>query len=83
LALAVLDDAYRDVFDVAYIITADSDQAATARLFKRRFPRKQFVSIVPPGMEASKAIRLHVATVKLPKVALEESLLPAAVGAPA
>jgi hypothetical protein len=77
LALAVYDDASRDIFDLAYLITADSDQAATARMFKKRFPGKQLVSVAPPGMEESKAIKQHISTQKMPKVAIEESLLPA------
>jgi hypothetical protein len=76
LALAVLDDAHRNVFDIGYIVTADSDQAATARIFKTRFPQKQLVSIVPPGMEPSKAIKTYIPIVKLPKVAIEECLFP-------
>jgi hypothetical protein len=77
LALAVFDDASRDVFELAYLITADSDQAATARMMKSRFPAKQLVSVAPPGMEESKAIKRYIATQKMPKVVLEESLLPA------
>ncbi len=79
LALAVYDDAHRDVFDLAYMISSDSDQAATARMFKKRFPGKQLVSVAPTGLEESKAIKQYIPTQKLPKVALEESLLPQAV----
>ena len=61
LALAVLDDAHRNVFDEAYIITANSDQAATARMMRRRFPDKRLVAVMPPGMEPSKAIKTHTA----------------------
>lgn len=55
LALTILDDAYADLCDVAYVLTADSDHGATARFYKERFPKKEFVSVVPVGMEPSKA----------------------------
>ena len=39
IALRLFDDAYQDVFDVAYLLTADSDQGATAKMMKLRFPQ--------------------------------------------
>jgi len=77
LALAILDDAYRNVFDIAFLVTADSDQAATARVLKERFPDKKLVSIVPPNMEASKAIKTHAPTVvHLREFLIAECLFP-------
>jgi hypothetical protein len=77
IGLHVLDDAYQDVFDVAYLLTADSDQGATARMMKRRFPAKRLVSVVPPGMEASKAILSHTShKLKITVEYLEDCLLP-------
>ena len=48
-ALSVLSDAQADLFDVAYIITADGDHAATARFVKQQFPHTSVVSVSPPG----------------------------------
>jgi uncharacterized LabA/DUF88 family protein len=50
IALHLFDDVYQDVFDVAYLLTADSDQGATAKMMVRRFPTKKLVSVVPPDM---------------------------------
>ncbi len=47
LALSVYDDAVQDVMDTAYLLTADTDQAATAKLFAKRFPGKKLVSVSP------------------------------------
>ena len=78
IALHLVDDAYQDVFDVAYLLTANSDQGATARMMKRRFPTKALVSLVPPGMEASKAILSHTSLKqKITIEFLEDCLLPA------
>jgi len=57
LALAVIDDAHRDVFDRCYLVTADGDQAATATLLRARFPQKQIISVAPPGKHHNKKLR--------------------------
>lgn len=56
LAINLISDAHLNVFDVAYIISADSDQVATARMFRDRFPEKQIISVSPPGRRHSKEI---------------------------
>jgi hypothetical protein len=77
IALLLFDDAYQDAFDVAYLLTADSDQGATARMLKKRFPKKRLVSVVPPGMEASKSIMTYADhRYKLNEDIIEQCLLP-------
>lgn len=56
VAINLISDAHLDVFDVAYLLSAVSDQAATAKLFKSRFPEKTLVSVAPPGRDYSKHI---------------------------
>lgn len=48
LSLACILDGVDDIYDVAYLITADSDQAATARVFRERFPGKKLIPVSPP-----------------------------------
>lgn len=48
LALSCISDAYNGVFDAAYLVTADSDQAATARVFRDEFPEKRLIPVAPP-----------------------------------
>lgn len=48
VALSVFNDARNDVFDTAFIVSADSDQAATARFMKDNFPEKSVVFVAPP-----------------------------------
>jgi hypothetical protein len=43
------------------LVTADSDQAATARLFAERFPALTLMSVAPPGRQHSKNILEHTA----------------------
>lgn len=49
VALSLITDAQDDVMDVAYLISADSDQAATARVFRERYTSKELVCVAPPG----------------------------------
>ena len=56
LALALIDYAHMDLFDHAYLVTNDSDQAATAKLFAKRFPLKKLTSVSPPGRRHSQHI---------------------------
>jgi uncharacterized LabA/DUF88 family protein len=78
IAVHLIDDAYQDQFDVAYLLTSDSDQGAVARMLKFRFPDKKLVSVAPPGMEISKAISpAHTPhKLKLPVEFVEDCLLP-------
>lgn len=49
VSLSCLFDALDDVYDVAYLLSADSDQAATARVFKERFGDKRLIPVAPPN----------------------------------
>lgn len=53
IALTMLDEAYRDTFDRAIIISADSDFAPAIRLVMKRFPQKQFRVLTPTGRKHS------------------------------
>lgn len=59
LAITVIDDAHNDVFDHCYLVTADSDQAATAKMLKARFPGKKLTTVVVTGRQHSKEILGH------------------------
>lgn len=48
LALHLIRDAHDNVYDCAYILSSDSDQAATARMFKDWFPNKFLIGVSPP-----------------------------------
>lgn len=77
VAISLIDDAHRDIFDHAYLLTADSDQGATARLFKERFPNKTLTSVVPPGQGASKSILSHASgKITITRDYIEDCLLP-------
>jgi hypothetical protein len=53
LALGVVGDAHADIYDKAYILSADSDQVATARYVRTNFPHKQIATVAPPNRNFS------------------------------
>lgn len=57
VALSLILDAQDDLIDRAYLISADSDQAATASFFKMRFPKKSLIGVSPPNRRVSDKVR--------------------------
>lgn len=56
VALSLFNDARLDVFDTAYLVTADSDQGATAKFLATNFPQKKLVTVAPPNRNFSTSI---------------------------
>lgn len=82
LALTVYQDAVDDVFDVAFIVTADTDQAATFNFVKRRWPHKRVITVTPPGRAPSKhLVNLADGKLQITERMLDDSVLPFLVGA--
>lgn len=50
LALSLMRDAYCNEYDCAYLVSGDSDQAATAKFFRQAFPNKFLVGVAPPTL---------------------------------
>lgn len=49
IAVALLTDANRDLFDTAVLVTADADLVPAVVAVRQLFPRKQVVAMFPPG----------------------------------
>ena len=49
IAVEILKDAYQDKFDVALLISADSDLVPPVKALKELFPNKRIVITFPPG----------------------------------
>jgi hypothetical protein len=78
LALSLYEDAAENIYDKAYLLTADSDQAATARFFRRAFPEKELTTVSPPGRNFSVHITplANGGKIALNRDHIEKSLLP-------
>lgn len=81
MALAAYQDAVDDIFDAAFFVTADTDQAATLKFIKDRFPKKKLFVVTPPKREPSK--HLHAIAdgrVKITERMLDDCVFPLTVG---
>lgn len=56
VALSLILDAHDEIYDHAYLVSADSDQAATARVFRERFPDLKLCSVAPPNRPVSEKV---------------------------
>ena len=76
IATEMLDDAYDDRFDVALILSADSDLVPPMRSIRRRFPRKRIVVCFPPGRSSVQLKRASHASLKISEGQLSASQFP-------
>ena len=81
IAVALLDDAYRDLADRFVLVTGDSDLVPAVSMVKTRFPHKQIVVYVPSrNLTRGAAVELRSAADKdrdLPLVLLPRCQFPA------
>ncbi len=47
LAARIVDLAYKNAFDCAYIVTGDGDIASAIEIVKQKFPAKRFIAVLP------------------------------------
>lgn len=80
IAIRMVQEAYRDSYDVGMLVTADSDIAPAVRLVRTEFPDKRLRILAPPGRRHSKELTSAAGgkgrVAKIKKVHLERSLLP-------
>ncbi|WP_240910417.1 NYN domain-containing protein [Pontivivens nitratireducens] len=77
VAIHLLSDAFLDKVDHIYLITQDSDQSATAKLFKEKFPEKKFTTVAPPNRKPSSHIAKYAdAKIKLTLEHIEKCVMP-------
>jgi uncharacterized LabA/DUF88 family protein len=52
IAIQLLEQALKDTYDIAMVISGDSDLLPALRAVKRNYPNKSFGIVIPPGREA-------------------------------
>jgi len=57
LALSLVRSADRNEYDCAYVVSGDSDQAATARFFREWFPHKRLIGVAPPDLKVPERLK--------------------------
>ncbi|HJR80290.1 MAG TPA: NYN domain-containing protein [Anaerolineales bacterium] len=76
ISVELMRDAFQDQFDVAFLISADSDLIAPIRTVQQLFPKKKIVSIFPPGRFSSALKHVSNGTLRIGHVELSKSLFP-------
>jgi uncharacterized LabA/DUF88 family protein len=78
LALYILNEAYKNSYDTAFIVSADSDLAPAIRMTKAAFPEKKFKILTPPTKKHCLSL-VDAANTKpayIKEIHLERCLLP-------
>lgn len=76
IAAQLLTDAYEDRFDVALVISGDSDLTTPIRLLKARFPRKRIIVVFPPARRSAELMKTAHGSMILGEDKLRHNLLP-------
>lgn len=76
IAVQLLCDAYDDAFDVALLISADSDLAPPVEALRKRFPRKQVIAIAPPERQSKRLESVASAALRLGRKKIQDSQFP-------
>lgn len=78
VALSLFEAAANDRIDLAFLISADTDQAATLRFMKRCFPAKPTVVLTPPGRSTPAHLQTPLAwkSVRISEADLDLSIMP-------
>lgn len=82
LGAHLVNDAHRNLYDRALILSADSDLAAAIKLVAGEFPAKEVRIVTPPGRyDSVELVRAsgHAKASRIQPIHLERSLLPAVV----
>lgn len=83
IAVALVEDAVNDLYDVAILISADSDLCPAIRAVRRLAPDKRIIAVFPPGRRADALRRACDGVRHLDEVSLRNSQLPDEVPGPA
>lgn len=76
ISVELMKDAFQDRFDVALLISADSDLVSPIRSIQQLFPNKKVTSIFPPGRFSSALKSISARALRMGHLELAKSLLP-------
>ncbi len=76
ISVELMKDAFQDRFDVAFLVSADSDLVSPVRTVRQLFPKKKVISIFPPGRFSSALKKVSTGVLHIGHVELSKSLFP-------
>ena len=82
IACHLLTDAMDDRFDVALLVSGDSDLVPPVRISRQRWPRKKVIAVFPPNRKSDALRRMVHGQKWIAEADLRQSLLPRQVRVP-
>lgn len=76
IAVSMLTDAFKDRFDVALLISADSDLCPVVSAVQTLFPKKRVVAVFPPGRASKELAGTATACFSIGRAKLSQSQFP-------
>ncbi len=77
IALCLLNEAYKDSYDRAYIVSRDSDLKPAIAMVRNEFPKKEIIVVAPPHAgHSTDLIGVAHAKKKISKHQIEQCLFP-------
>lgn len=76
IAVEMMSDAYQNLFDVALLVSADSDLTAPILAIKNLFPQKRVVVVFPPQRHSAQLQHLAHGYLQIGRANLAKSVFP-------
>mgnify|MGYP005853072729 CR=1 FL=1 len=76
ISVELMKDAFQDRFDVAFLVSADSDLAGSVQAVRQLFPGKKVISVFPPGRFSFAFKKASTGVLHIGHVELSKSLFP-------
>lgn len=76
MAVRLLEDAFDDRFDLAIVVSADSDLVAPIEAVRQRFPEKHVMAVFPPQRRSAQLRKVAQAAYDLSESTIRSSRLP-------
>ena len=76
IAVELLEDAFKDAFDTAVLVSADSDLIAPLAAIRRLFPQKRVIVACPPGRYSAALCKAAHGFLKIGHGSIGKSQLP-------
>ena len=76
IAVEMMSDAYQNLFDVALVISADSDLSAPVLAIKSLFPEKRVIVAFPPQRHSAQLQRLAHGFLQIGRAIIAKSVFP-------
>lgn len=76
ISVEMMKDAFQDRFDIAFLLSADSDLVSPVQTIRQLFPQKKVIVIFPPGRSSKALERVTTGVLHIGHMELAKSVFP-------